>query len=324
MFHLAWPWIFVLLPLPLLLRLWLPACPPARSALRVPFYPRLAALSSRNRQLRHRFRLHLLLPVLVWLLLVFAAARPQWHEAQRPIASNARSSMLAVDLSASMLATDLTASGDSRFAAARKLVLQLLEQRPDDRFGLVFFASEAFLQSPLTFDHDSLRHWMHAVAPGIAGDNTAIGDAIGLGIKRLRQLPASERNLILLTDGANNSGVMPPRTAARFAAREGIRIHTLGIGQAGDGGQDGPDLALLQDIAWLTGGRNLHIDSDTALTQAISLFDSLPSGSTPGRAAWHIRELYCWPLLAALLLGLLAGLANLLPAAPGRRQGTPS
>ncbi len=313
MFHLAWPWVFILLPLPLLLRMWLPPCNPADSALRVPFFNRLTLLTRQHRQLRQRFRMHMAIPALIWLLVVLAAARPQWLEAQRPLDFSARSSMLAVDLSASMLAEDLGAQGTNRFMATRNLVLQLLEQRPGDRFGLIFFASQAFLQSPLTFDHDSLRHWLYSVEPGIAGDNTAIGDAIGLGIKRLRQLPASERNLILLTDGANNSGVMPPRTAARFAAREGIRIHALGIGQAGTGGQDGPDLDLLQDIAWLTGGRYLHVDSAATLPRTLDLLDSLSTSSRPGQPVWRAHELYGAPLLAAMLLAMLHPLLLLLP-----------
>lgn len=314
MFSLAWPWVFLLVPLPLLLRLWLPACTSGGSALRVPFFSRLATMVSNEQRLHQHFRLHLLLPLLIWLLVLAAAARPQWLQPQRALDQNARTSMLAFDLSASMLKEDLNAAGVSRFDATRKLILQLLELRPDDRFGLIFFASEAYLQAPLTFDHASLRHWLDTASPGIAGDNTAIGDAIGLGIKKLHLLPASDRNLILLTDGANNSGVMPPRTAARFAASEGIRIHTLGIGQPGDGSQDGPDLPLLQELSWLTGGRSLHMASGTSLEQVLQLLDSLSAGNSARPASWHAQELYAWPLLAAMLLAMLQALGRLLSA----------
>lgn len=320
MFSLAWPWVFLLAPLPLLLRLWLPACSSGGSALQVPFHARLEALASHEQRLHQRFRLHLLVPLLIWLLVLAAAARPQWLQQQRPLEQNARTSMLAFDLSASMLKEDLGTAGISRFDATRELVLQLLALRPDDRFGLIFFASEAYLQAPLTFDHESLRHWLNTATPGIAGDNTAIGDAIGLAIKKLRQLPNSERNLILLTDGANNSGVMPPRTAARFAAGEGIRIHSLGIGQPGDGNQDGPDLPLLQDLAWLTGGRSLHIASESSLEQALQLFDSLPGNTSPAPSAWRVRELYAWPLLAAMAVAMLQALLRLLTATRSNKE----
>lgn len=322
MFNLAWPWLLACLPLPLLLRWLLPVSPPSHLALKVPFFTRLATLSSQEPSLRSRLNLRVWLSALTWLLLVFAAARPQWLEPQKPLNLEGRNSMLAVDLSASMQTKDLQHSGHSRFDATRELVLQLLNKQPNDRFGLIFFASQAYLQAPLTFDHDNLRHWLATVEPGIAGDNTAIGDAIGLGIKRLRNLPASQKNLILLTDGANNSGIIPPRTAARFAAREGIRIHALGIGQLADDSQAGPDQALLQDITWLTGGRYLHVDSHQSLQNALRFFDSLPGSETPASASWRVHELYHWPLYAAFLPGILYALYRLLHlrALAGKRE----
>lgn len=312
MFSLAWPWALIVLPLPALLRGLLPASTNNRTVLRIPFFQPLHSLSSRQPR-----RIHLassangVLVALVWLLLVMAAARPQWHSPQRSLAADGRNSMLAVDLSASMQTRDLQQLDASRFEITRTLVQRLLNNRPDDRFGLIFFGSQAFLQAPLTFDHASLQHWLHSAAPGLAGDNTAIGDAIGLAIKRLRELPARDKNLILLTDGANNSGIMPPRTAARFAAREGIRIHTLGIGQAAIASQQGPDQILLQDLAWLTGGRYLHVDSQAALQRALDFFDSLPS-QPQQRVHPHRQELYHWPLRAALVLILTALVIRLL------------
>ncbi len=321
MFSLAWPWALLLLPLPALLRGLLPASTASRPALRVPFFRQLHSLSARQpRRIRLASGGNLVLPVLVWLLLVMAAARPQWHAPQRALAADGRNSMLAVDLSASMQARDLQHLDDSRFEITRTLTRRLLANRPEDRFGLIFFGSQAFLQAPLTFDHTSLQHWLDSAAPGLAGDNTAIGDAIGLAIKRLRDLPAREKNLILLTDGANNSGVMPPRTAARFAAREGIRIHTLGIGQAASASQQGPDQILLQDLAWLSGGRYLHVDSQASLQRALDFFDSLP-GQQQERQSWSFQELYHWPLRAALVLILAALAIRLLQGlAPGSRQ----
>ena len=256
-----------------------------------------------------------LVRLLIWLLVLLAAARPQWLELQRPLDMTARSSMLAFDLSASMLKEDLDTPDVSRFAATRQLVLQLLEQRPEDRFGLIFFSSEAFLQSPLTFDHISLHHWLDTASPGIAGDNTAIGDAIGLGIKKLRQLPATERNLILLTDGANNSGIMPPRTAARFAAREGIRIHAFAF----------RSLAMATGRPWrcckkLPGSpADVLYVTDNTLEPLLQLLDSLPANLS-ARSTLQAQELYSWPLLGALLLAMLQAACLLWQGNPAIRH----
>ena len=311
MFSIAWPWVFFILPLPFILRAMSPDIA-AHSALRVPFYAQLKSTVEQNRYQRYRPRVRFILPTLIWLLLISAAVRPQWLDTQKILNTRGHNSILAVDLSASMLTRDLSENPNSRFAVTRELLLQLLDNRPNDRFGLIFFASQAYLQAPLTFDHNSLRHWLQTAEPGIAGDNTAIGDAIGLGIKRLRGLQASDKNLILFTDGANNSGIMPPRTAARFAALEGIRIHTLGIGKASDNSQEGPDQALLQDIAWRTGGRYLHVHSERSFHAAVEFINSLPASTEQNRAIWKTHELYRWPLAAALLLAAILGLSSLL------------
>lgn len=312
MFELAWPWVLILLPLPLAIRYLWPPAPTANDALNMPGYSALCAQDGQTASsLASGQRWQRLLAGLVWLLLILAACRPQWLSSQPLHEQSSRASMLAVDLSASMLTSDLSDSNESRFAITQELLHGLLQAHPEDRFGLIFFATQAFLQAPLTFDHRNLQHWLDSAEPGMAGDNTAIGDAIGLGIKKLRHLPAAEKNLVLLTDGANNSGIMPPLTAARFAASEGIRIHTLGIGQSALGSQAGPDQELLQEIAWLTGGRYLLVDSAQTRQYAAAFFQQLPSSLAP-QQHWQTHELYPWPLAAALLLGTLHALWTLM------------
>ena len=325
MFSVAWPWLLALLPLPLLLRLLLPAARPASSALRVPFFESLQQLARHQDGRRFRKR-GLLLPALIWSLLVFAAMRPQWQEPVKTLDTPSRDLMLALDLSPSMRTRDMQGPDGpvSRLQAVQQLLGQLLATQSADRMGLIFFGSQAYLQAPLTHDHQSLAYWLESAETGIAGDSTAIGDAIGLSIKHLRRQPATQKNLVLLTDGASNSGIMPPRTAARFAAREGIRIFSIGVGQPGQEGSDGPDMLQLQDMAWLTGGRYLQLESLDSVNRLGEFFATLPGTDRPPQQ-YLLRELYRWPLLAALLLASLHTLwMFLVYLALARRERRPS
>ena len=206
MFEFAWPWMFALLPLPWLMRLVLPAADSGEPALKVSFLGDLEGLVGR------RARAHL--PtwrqqapfILLWLLLLIAAARPQWLGEPLPIAASGRDLLVAVDVSGSMDFPDMQWKDEevSRLALVQHMLGDFLEGREGDRVGLILFGSQAYLQAPLTFDRRTVRSWLDEARIGIAGKNTAIGDAIGLALKRLRQRPAHSRVLILVTDGANN------------------------------------------------------------------------------------------------------------------------
>src|SRR6195952_4600602 len=267
MFEFAWPWVFVLLPLPWVLRFMLPVADSGEAALKVSFLNELEGLAGR------RARAHLpgwrrQLPfVILWLLLLVAAARPQWLGEPLPVAASGRDLLVAVDVSGSMDYPDMIWQSDevSRLALVKLLLGDFLEHRQGDRVGLILFGSQAYLQAPLTFDRKTVRVWLDEARIGIAGKNTAIGDAIGLALKRLRLRPAQSRVLILVTDGANNGGEIDPLTAARLAANEGVKIYPIGIGadpeESASVGLLGvnPSLDLdepsLKAIADATGGR---------------------------------------------------------------------
>jgi Ca-activated chloride channel family protein len=316
MFEFAWPWVIVLLPLPWLLRFVLPVADSGEAALKVSFLNELEGLAGR------RARAHLpgwrrQLPfVTVWLLLLVAAARPQWLGEPLPVASSGRDLLVAVDVSGSMDYPDMIWQSDevSRLTLVKQLLGDFLEQRQGDRVGLILFGSQAYLQAPLTFDRKTVRVWLDEARIGIAGKNTAIGDAIGLALKRLRARPAQSRVLILVTDGANNAGQIDPATAARLAAGEGVKIYPIGIGADPDKGATtilglNPSLDLdepsLREIAEITGGRYFRARDGAELIKIGQTLDTLepvtqqPTQTRPARALYH------WPLALALVLSIV-------------------
>jgi Ca-activated chloride channel homolog len=313
----AWPWVLVALPLPLILYRLLPRAQehPA-SALRIPFFTALARTrvdpSTPRRWLA-------LLGALAWILLVTAAARPQLIGDPLPLPMEGRDLMLAVDISGSMVEEDMVI-GDrvvDRLTAVKAVAGDFIERREGDRIGLILFGAQAYLQTPLTFDRQTMRTLLFEAAVGLAGRETAIGDAIGLAIKRLRDQPEGNRILILLTDGANTAGSIDPIKAAELAAREGVRIYTIGVGSEQRRGPFGLrmggsriDERTLQAIANETGGRYFRA-RDVADLQAIyGMLDKLEPVSSDEQTFRPIKELFQWPLAAALLLSALLGLAG--------------
>ncbi len=315
----AWPWLFAALPLPLL-ALLLPRAPSVEPAtLRFPFYAALQAnLQSHSGQ---RSRLRLLLAITAWLLLVLAAARPQLIGESVHLPVSGRSLMLAVDISGSMQTEDMQIRGRqlSRLTAVKIVAGDFIEQRKGDRIGLILFGDEAYLQAPLTFDRKTVRILLDEAQIGLAGQQTAIGDAIGLAIKRLRKEPASNRVLILLTDGTNTAGNVDPLKAADLAAREDVRIYTIGIG-SGEMQVQTPfgvrrvatgdlDEGNLKAIAEKTGGRYFRARDTAQLAKIYDLLDRIEPVSKDEQTWRPVNELYFWPLGAALLLSVLIALA---------------
>jgi len=316
MFEFAWPWAFVLLPLPWLLRFVLPPADSGEAALKVSFLNELEGLAGR------RARAHLpgwrrQLPfVTLWLLLLVAAARPQWLGEPLPVAASGRDLLVAVDVSGSMDYPDMVWQNDevSRLTLVKMLLGDFLEHRRGDRVGLILFGSQAYLQAPLTFDRKTVRVWLDEARIGIAGKNTAIGDAIGLALKRLRLRPAQSRVLILVTDGANNAGQIDPATAARLAASEGVKIYPIGIGADPDKGATSilglnPSLDLdepaLREIAAISGGQYFRARDGVQLARIGKALDTLePVAQQPTRARPALA-LYHWPLSMALVLSVL-------------------
>jgi len=315
----AWPWLFAALPLPLL-ALLLPRAPDTTPAtLRFPFYAALQNNLQMHR--RQRSRLRLLLAILAWLLLVLAAARPQLIGESVHLPVSGRSLMLAMDISGSMQNEDMQIRSHqrSRLAAVKYVAGDFIEQRKGDRIGLILFGDEAYLQAPLTFDRETVRILLDEAQIGLAGQQTAIGDAIGLAIKRLRKEPANNRVLILLTDGANTAGNVDPLKAADLAAREDVRIYTIGIGsgemliQTPFGvrrvAADDLDEDNLKAIAEKTDGRYFRARDTTQLAKIYGLLDRIEPVSEDKQTWRPVTELYFWPLGAALLFSVLIALA---------------
>lgn len=331
MFELAWPWIFLLAPLPWLLRLLLPAADSGEAALKVSFLPELEELAGR--------RARSSLPgwrqqapfALLWLLLLGAAARPQWLGEPMPLPASGRDLLIAVDVSGSMAYSDMRWEDEEidRLGLVKHLLGDFIEGRHGDRVGLILFGSQAYLQAPLTFDRHTVRTWLDEALIGIAGKNTAIGDAIGLAVKRLRERPAESRVLVLVTDGANTGGTLEPMTAARLAAEQGVKIYPIGIGadpqQSGVLGLFGvnPGLDLdeptLRAIAELTGGEYFRARGSEELQAIEARLDRLEPVAQQPTLARPAQALYAWPLGAALLLSLALVIHGLWPHALQRR-----
>ncbi|MDD0975250.1 vWA domain-containing protein [Pseudomonas fontis] len=317
MFELAWPWVFALLPLPWIARLLLPAADSGEPVLKVSFLDELEGLAGRRARLNLPTWRQQAPFVLLWVLLLCAAARPQWLGEPLPVAASGRDLLVAVDVSGSMDYPDMSWQDEevSRLTLVKELLGDFLQDREGDRVGLILFGSQAYLQAPLTFDRRTVRTFLDEAQIGIAGKNTAIGDAIGLAVKRLRTRPAQSRVLILVTDGANNGGQIPPLPAARLAAQENIRIYTIGIGadpeQSGTAGLLGinPSLDLdeasLKEIAELTQGAYFRAHDGNELAAIGETLDRLEPVEQQPTQARTAQALYAWPLALALLLSML-------------------
>ena len=320
---------FALLPLPLFVALLLPRAPLSNSrALRLPFYQALHTSVGEGGTARSRLRT--LLASLAWLLLVVAAARPQFIGEPVQLPVSGRDLLLAVDISGSMDEQDmlLVDKVASRLTAVKIVAGNFIERREGDRLGLILFGDQAYLQTPLTFDRKTTNIQLREAAIGLAGKRTAIGDAIGLAVKRLRERSQQNRVLVLLTDGANTAGTIDPQKAADIAASEGVRIYTIGVGadervvrtlfgkrRVANNELDEP---ALMSIAEKTGSRYFRARDVAGLEEIYQLLDEYEPVSQDAESFRPVRELYMWPAGAALLLTILLalGAGGLLP---GRR-----
>jgi Ca-activated chloride channel homolog len=316
-----YPWAAWLAPLPLLIYFFWPRAQQQQAALRVPFYAQLAANATTiPRQVRHRVRLLALL--LWWLLLVAAACGPHWLGDAVNLPASGRDLMLAVDLSGSMQIEDMQIRNEQvqRIIAVKAVVDDFLQHRRGDRVGLIVFGTRAYVQAPLTFDLDTVGRFLREAQIGFAGEQTAIGDALGLAVKRLRDRPGDRHVLILLTDGANDAGNVTPAAAAKLAAENHIVIYTVGIGAdsmliPGPFGSNfgarrvNPsqdlDEEALKNIAAVTGGRYFRARNPEELAGIYRLLDSLEPVVDNTQTYRPQSALFFWPLGAALLASLV-------------------
>lgn len=320
----AWPFVFLLLPLPWLIRR-LPARPKREAALRVPDLAAFASLSSGGAAQARPPGMRLLLLWLVWIALLAAAARPEIVGDPVSVPVTGRDLMLAVDISGSMNREDMEVDGRTatRLTVVKRVLSEFVDRRRGDRIGLILFGSNAYMQAPLTFDRGTVGRLLQETPIGIAGGKTAIGDAIGLAVKRLRERPAENRVLILLTDGANNVGSIEPVKAAELAAQAGVRIYTVGVGAermqvpGWFGGAFGAqvmnpssdlDEDTLTTVAGRTGGRYFRARNRGELEAIYATLDELEPVPAPDETFRPVKQLFHIPLSIAIVLSLLLAL----------------
>lgn len=342
MIHFDWPWLAALLPLPLLVRWLMPAVKDQQeAALRVPFIEDFAVISSKG-AVAPRSRWKLILAALAWTFLVLATMRPQWLGEAVEIPVSGRDLMMAVDLSLSMEQTDFELKGRllNRLDASKIVAGDFIERRVGDRIGLILFGERAYLQAPLTFDRTTVRDLLEESALGLAGKSTAIGDAIGLAVKRIHEQAEREAEeraarlegadeaiadedqttqnvLILLTDGANTAGKLDPLLAAELAARENLKIYTIGIGsdqmqvrgifgvQTVNPSRD-LDEKTLTAIADRTGGQYFRARDTEELAEIYAILDELEPVEKEAEAYRPRFALFHWP--AGIALAMAGGL----------------
>jgi len=336
MWSLAWPWALIALPLPWLVYRLLPeALGLSEAGLRVPNLTSFETLKDRS-DVEQLLNWRVWVAVLAWSLLVLAAARPEriGDELDVPVAG--RNLMLAVDLSGSMDQKDFELAGRrvDRLTATKAVASDFIVRREGDRIGLILFGERAYLQVPLTLDRDTVKILLLEAEIGLAGEKTAIGDAITLAVRRVHEQKedAGEQVLVLLTDGANTAGEVQPLKAAELAQQVGLRIYTIGIGAesmdvsslVGGRRAINPsadlDEATLTQIAQLTGGRYFRATDTASLQDIYALVDDLEPVEEPESGFRPVKSYYFWPLGLALgLVGLLC-LAALLQRALLRRR----
>jgi Ca-activated chloride channel family protein len=311
MFHLAWPWMALLLPLPwVMLRLRRTAAP-GGSALYLPFAASVATPAPTATRPGY-------VPTLltaVWALLVLAAMRPQWLGQPLPVPTRGREIMLAIDCSGSMATQDM--GGASRLEIAQIVAGRFIDRRRGDQIGLILFGTRPYLQAPLTADIATVHQFLDRAVVGVAGPQTAIGDAIGLAIKEVRQregtrgAPVRQSVLILLTDGGNDAGVVQPIEAARVAAQTRLRIFTIGVGAAEEPslfglntGNTELNVELLRKIVSITGGEYFRATNPQALQAVYRRINQLEPPVAHNQWLRPAAEWFDWPLALALLLSV--------------------
>jgi len=302
-------WVLALLPLPWLLRVILPPSREEQTAVRVPFGDRLrAAASEAGAVLRvTRTASSRAVPVLTWLLVLSALARPQWLEKPLTKELPTRDLLLLVDLSGSMRQEDFTNSVGARvdrLRAVKAVLGDFLVRREGDRVGLVVFGDAPFLQSPFSTDLSLSRRLLDETAIGMAGPRTALGDAIGLAVTLFEQSDAPAKTIIALTDGNDTASQVPPVEAARVAKERGIRIHSVAIGDPTTVGEEKLDAEALRAVAESSGGSYFFAADRQQLAGIYAELDKIETRQVKVVSHRPRNELFFWPLLAALLVWL--------------------
>ena len=321
MFELALPWALAFIVLPGLIWLFITKAPLQLSrALGLPFYQSLVeTLDAKSQAQILSTDKPAYLFLLIWSLLLLALAGPRWVGEPRPLKQAGRNLMLVLDLSESMGITDMPYHGRyvSRIDVVKSAAMQFVEKRPGDRIGLVLFGTRAYLQTPLTFDHSNVLLRLKEASVGLAGNSTSLGDALGLAIKKLQNVPKKSRVIVLLTDGANNSGMVSPLKAAELARDDGIKVYTIGLGNDEGLFNLGPQASLdeetLQKIAEMTSARYYRATDPPSLQTIYQSINQLETSTQKQALLRPQKELYAWPLGLALALLVLYLMSKSVP-----------
>jgi len=263
-----------------------------------------------------------LLPIVAAALMVVGLARPQRTHSRTEVTANGIDIVLGLDVSGSMQALDFTVDNYrvNRIAVVKSVVSRFIDERPNDRIGLIAFAAAPYIVSPLTLDHDWLLQNLERINVGIGDDGTAIGSAIAAAVNHLRTTTAKSKVVILLTDGVNNSGKISPLAAAEAARALGVRVYTIGVGVRGKAPIPVRDEAgkihvimanvdvdekTLQAVANETGGQFYRATDTNSLQKIYDQINRYETSAQTIQKFEHVEELYSWTLFPSLgLLGL--------------------
>ena len=307
----AHPWLFLLVPLPWLIRKLLPAHHERKAAVRVPFMQSLSRLvglqPGSGVAVTKRPLSQWLVLSFTWFFVVTAIARPQWLE--EPIVKELpmRDLLVAVDLSGSMEARDFTdAEGETvdRLTAVKQVLDAFFARRDGDRVGLILFGSAAFVQVPFTDDLDVVRELLDEAQIRMLGPRTMLGDAMGLAINLFERSEVDERVMIVLTDGNDTGSLVPPERAAEIARDKGVVVHTIAIGDPSAVGEQALDEKTLANIATTTGGGYFHANDRQELEAIYDHLDEINPRQVETQSYRPLTDLFVWPLAAGMLLSL--------------------
>lgn len=310
MIEFVYPFAFLLLILPLLIIISPLTYLSKRLALRVSFMDDIRSVESKEQKvsgISNATFMQKTVLTLVWILLVTATAKPQWigEPIVKEIAQ--REILIAVDLSGSMSTQDFkTPDGKTidRLEALKGVLRTFFKQREGEKIALVLFGSAAFVQSPFTQDIKALEHLLNELQVGMAGPQTMIGDGIGMGVKMFKENNVTERMLILMSDGDDTGSKIPPKTAAKLAAKNGVKIYTVAIGDPKNAGEHPLDTDTLKGIAKETGGVFYYAFNTKELQEIYAEIDKLTPKKVKELSYRPVKELYIYPLALALFLML--------------------
>ena len=324
MLSFVWPWFYLILPLPILYRKLRRSANSESPYLESTILLSIAETQNRLVSSTSKRRLLILLLIIAWLSLVTAIARPINIGDPVALPTTGRDILLAVDISGSMQREDMIINGRqvNRLYAVKSVVSEFVNTREGDRLGLILFGERAYLQTPLTFDTKTLQDLLIEAQIGFAGNGTAIGDAIGLSIKKLKERPDSSRVLILLTDGSNTAGILSPSEASEIAKKAEVKIYTIGIGDGRQRNQvlfgqtlvnqnNDLDERTLTAIADLTGGKYFRARDPRELRSIYDQLNKLEPIDQDEELLRPITSLFHWPLALFLTCSLLIILIRL-------------